>query len=230
MEAKLLNVTKNPIGLIYKAYRVCYSKFDYDELMRACPNIPTAHVLKLDKEDEDAIQKQMNFISDKCKLSMKTPHTSPLEHVSMTWYLKDVPRYVMAQLTRHRTGKFNVQSQRYVNAEAFGFDMPDLQYLDDVQREAASAGIKLISETLIDAYEKLIELGVRKEDARTILPEATTCNMIVTMDLGNFVKYLAQRLDKSAQGRHRELAGLMLNAVESTDRYLAKLILDILLQ
>ena len=109
MKIELVNITNNPIETIYKAYRICYSKGGFNEI-----KIPSK-------------EKMIEFI----KPLMAENHTSPLEHVSFTFNIEGISRACLAQITRHRTGKFNVQSQRYVDGSNFDFVIPDLSYIED---------------------------------------------------------------------------------------------------
>ena len=60
------------------------------------------------------------------------------------------------------------------------------------------------------AYKKLIELGVPEEDARYILPEACTTNIVVTMNARELLHFFKLRLCNRAQKETREMAELML--------------------
>lgn len=44
--------------------------------------------------------------------------------VSFTFGIEGVSRALLAQITRHRIASFSVQSQRYVNKEAFEYIIP----------------------------------------------------------------------------------------------------------
>lgn len=190
MKVELINITNNPIKTVFDAYRICYAKGGY-------------HAIK-EKTDDEMIA----FI----KPLMAEMHTSPLEHVSMTFYIEGVSRACLSQITRHRTGKFNVQSQRYVEGSNFDFVIPNLDYIADIEKKAKSE--QVIKEQFgadKTSYSLLKALGVKNEDARAILPNATTCNMIVTFDLNNFRKMYAQRNCVHAQAEIRELAKMMMD-------------------
>lgn len=190
MKVELINITNNPIKTVFDAYRICYAKGGY-------------HAIK-EKTDDEMIA----FI----KPLMAEMHTSPLEHVSMTFYIEGVSRACLSQITRHRTGKFNVQSQRYVDGSNFDFVMPNLGYIgNENTRKIAEKNIRDFYNNTKAMYDYLKVLGVRKEDARVVLPNATTCNMIVTFDLNNFRKMYAQRNCVHAQAEIRELAKMMMD-------------------
>lgn len=64
-------------------------------------------------------------------------------------------------------------------------------------------------------YRSLIKKGMKPEDARYVLPEATMTNIAVTMNLREFMSFYALRTDKAAQWEIRELAEQMLDTLES---------------
>lgn len=195
MEVKLINITDNATELIYKAYRTCYSKDIFEEI-----TVPKYK------------EKMNNWIKEKIDLG----HESPLEHVSMTFSITGLSRAAQQQLTRHRTSKFSVQSQRYVDGNNFGFAVPELDYItDETTKYVIKEHYKRLFETSKKQYNDLIKMGVKKEDARNILPIATTGNILVTMDLRNFRNFLGQRLCKHAQSEIRELANEMCKLVKA---------------
>lgn len=193
MKVKLIDITENPIEKIYKAYRICYSKDNWEDIK-----------VKSEKE-------MCGFIIP----LMMEQHSSPLEHVSFSFAIEGISRACLAQLTRHRTFKFNVQSQRYVEGKNFDFVMPDLSYITHFSSRIHSREIiEEVFDSIRDCYDTLITLGVKKEDARAILPQATTCNLVVTMDLNNFRNFLRQRLCVHAQKEIRELSQEMVKLLK----------------
>lgn len=193
MKVSLIDIINNPIEKIYKAYRICYSKDSWDNIK-----------IKSEKEMCDFIVPLM-----------MEQHTSPLEHVSFSFAIEGISRACLAQLTRHRTFKFNVQSQRYINAENFSVVMPDLSYIGDKEKEQMTREYMWsMYEEIFDLYKVMVRNGVKKEDARAILPQATTCNLIVTMDLNNFRNFLRQRKCIHAQKEIRELAFTMIDLLK----------------
>jgi thymidylate synthase (FAD) len=55
-------------------------------------------------------------------------------------------------------------------------------------------------------YERLIKEGVKKEDARFVLPEATTTELVVTGNFQAWIDFIKLRADKHAQWEIREVA------------------------
>ncbi|AYR04329.1 thymidylate synthase [Clostridium phage CPD1] len=202
MKVSLIDITNNPIEKIYKAYRICYSKDSWEDI-----KIP----LENEGRPDLSCKKMCDFIVP----LMMEQHSSPLEHVSFSFAIEGISRACLAQLTRHRTFKFNVQSQRYINAENFSVVMPDLSYIGDKEKEQMTREYMWsMYEEIFDLYKVMVRNGVKKEDARAILPQATTCNLIVTMDLNNFRNFLRQRKCIHAQKEIRELAFTMIDLLK----------------
>ena len=58
----------------------------------------------------------------------------------------------------------------------------------------------------LELYKELIENGTKKEDARFVLPEATTTELIVTGNFQAWLDFIQLRADKHAQWEIREVA------------------------
>ena len=61
-------------------------------------------------------------------------------------------------------------------------------------------------------YKSLLDDGMKPEDARYVLPEATKTDIIVTMNLREFMSFYKARSDKAAQWEIRELAEDMMRS------------------
>ena len=72
-------------------------------------------------------------------------------------------------------------------------------------REFLNSGLRL--------YDKLVNNGVAKEDARAILPNAASTNLVMTCNLRELIHICNLRLCKRAQAEIRELVGLMRDEV-----------------
>ena len=109
-------------------------------------------------------------------------------------------RAVQNQLVRHRSMSFAVQSQRYCNysKDKFGnevsFVLPS--WVDDGSADAnLMAGSMIVAET---AYFELLKRGWKPEQARSVLPNSTATEMVVTGFLSDWIKLFNLRTDKSA--------------------------------
>ena len=116
---------------------------------------------------------------------MRERHGSPFEHGYFRFLVK-APIFVVREHHRHRAGhSYNEWSGRYSKLEA-EFYVPDnvrtqvgkpgaysFEPVDEATREAARREIEENAERAFEAYERLLEQGVAKEVARTVLPLST---------------------------------------------------------
>lgn len=129
-------------------------------------------------------------------------HTSIVEHVSFTFEISDISRACAQQLTRHRIASYGMQSQRYVDQSDFEVILPDELFDNPDAFKIAIDTIARINWT----YNQLRNLGIKKEDARAILPLCTTTTLIATFNARSLINFFELRCDKAAQGEIRELA------------------------
>lgn len=150
-EVEIMNITPEPIETIYKAYRQCYAKGKAKDIV-----IPTTLVqvgsTRCYAVDYD---KMTNFITP----LMNDGHTSPLEHCCVTFAVSGVSRTLTHQLVRHRTGKYNQQSQRYIEFKEFEFVLPP-RFAN--HRMAKEEFMKAMEEDA-EHYENLKEIGIALE-------------------------------------------------------------------
>jgi thymidylate synthase (FAD) len=117
------------------------------------------------------------------------------------------------QIARHRGASISQESQRYVDAKHNrGFVYPP-----DVPEEAESM-LGAWYRGSLEMYESLREAGVKKEDARFILPMGMVTRMVVSFNYMELLHFLKLRVDKHAQWEIRDIARQMLSqAVLVTD-------------
>jgi thymidylate synthase (FAD) len=140
------------------------------------------------------------------KARIREGHESLIEHASMTFEISEVSRACTHQLVRHRIASYSQESQRYVEMSAPEFVVPPAVAASPQAMEVWDE----FTGQVADAYRRLRELGVRKEDARFVLPNATATRIVVTMNLRSLRHFFEVRCDKAAQWEIRELAQEML--------------------
>ncbi|WNS74253.1 FAD-dependent thymidylate synthase [Bacillus sp. DTU_2020_1000418_1_SI_GHA_SEK_038] len=155
-------------------------------------------------------------------------HTSTMEHLNFTFAIEGISRSLLAQLTRHRHFSYSVQSQRYnkleTTSKSGGFDyvIPASVEKNDQTLDMYSIAMERIQ----DIYDDLRKYGVPAEDARYILPNAATCNLVLTGNLRSILDFYGKRSAKQAQWEIRELAekikGEVVNAECWTEQFFGK--------
>lgn len=155
-------------------------------------------------------------------------HWTPVEMVEFKFHVK-IPVFVARQWIRHRTANVNEVSARYTEMKDEMY-LPPLQHIsaqskDNKQgRELQSfpedvandiqAIINESNERQYDVYQKLLELGVARELARTVLPVGHYTEWYWKIDLRNLMNFLALRLDPHAQWEIRVYAEAMAEIVK----------------
>jgi thymidylate synthase (FAD) len=133
-------------------------------------------------------------------------HLSMFEHATATFLVEGVSRACTHQLVRHRLASYSQQSQRYVNEQGFEYVTPPT--VGDNQK--AKRRYEEAVESARKAYKELLELGVPKEDARFLLPNACATKIVVTMNFRELMHFIQMRTEKGAQWEIRALALEML--------------------
>jgi len=135
-------------------------------------------------------------VGELLKFLARHKHTTPFEHAFITFKVK-APIFVFRQWHRHRTQSFCELSGRHV-------ELPPECYIPPELSNSSSA--KTVVKTAFEAYSKLLELGVRRELARIILPLGTYSEMYASANLWNWIRFLKLRLHKTAQREIRQYA------------------------
>jgi thymidylate synthase (FAD) len=134
-------------------------------------------------------------------------HASVIEHASFTFSVEDVSRAMTHQLVRHRIASYSQQSQRYVTYDTLEKYVTPPSINGNAQaRKTFNDALENVSET----YGKLLKMGIPKEDARFILPNAAKTNIIVTMNARELRHFFNLRCCARAQWEIREVAVEML--------------------
>jgi len=159
--------------------------------------------LSLDKITEGS---EKNFIRN----SIKRGHLSIIEHASASFRINGASRSFTHQLVRHRIASYSQQSQRYVNESEFNYIIPPA-----VSENSEAAEIfRNFIESSRKAYNSLIEKGVRKEDARFILPNALESEIVFSANFRELRTIFLLRLKKSAQWEIRRVCVEMLKIMQ----------------
>lgn len=127
-----------------------------------------------------------------------------LHHGSATFLFEGISRTCTHQLVRHRLASFSQESQRYVDLNKGGWQaVVPRAMLDNPE------AMRVMESFWQDAEEKYAELrslGIRKEDARFLLPNAAETRIVTTMNFAAWSHFLWLRaVDKAAQWEIRAM-------------------------
>jgi thymidylate synthase (FAD) len=155
---------------------------------------------------------------------LRRGHFGPFEHIQAFFAVEGLSRSAMAQVTRHRHMSFDVQSQRYCDFSEKNIVVPpgdknnpgagDVvlgQYdgpAEDFTGKDAFEGHFLNS---VELYERLIEQGMAKEDARFVLPIGVEVDLTFSANARTLMHFFDLRKNMKAQWEAREFATQVLD-------------------
>lgn len=162
---------------------------------------------------------------------MKNKHATPFEHVIFKFYIK-CPIFVAREWFRHRWSSFNEMSMRYYVPEKMDFYTPSpLAFRQQVGKpghykfelirdtEAYSKALEMMENvyaTAESAYRKMIEMGVAKEVARSVLPVGQYTEFVWTVNARSLINFLSLRNDSNAQQEIQEYAKIIESIFQET--------------
>jgi thymidylate synthase (FAD) len=120
------------------------------------------------------------------------------DHSSATFLFEGISRTCTHQLVRHRLASFSQESQRYVDLSRGGWKaiVPDAI----ANHPVAQAELDEFWHIAEEKYAKLRALGIRKEDARFLLPNAAETRIVATMNFAGWSHFFWLRaVDMAAQ-------------------------------
>ena len=152
------------------------------------------------------------------KYLIKHKHWSPFEMASMQVEI-NTTRAIAAQVLRHRSFSYQEFSQRYsAVGDLPGIQLPHLRTqdlknkqashddLDPAVRERLEKEIAKLYANSQDLYEFLLDQGVAKECARSILPLGTPTRMYMSGSIRSWIHYIEIRAGIETQLEHRLIA------------------------
>lgn len=180
MPVKLLRHTPDPDLTVASAARLCYSDVSAAQLAERMSDAQVARLL------EHVI---------------RSGHHSTMEHASFTFAIDGLSRAASHQLVRHRLASYSQQSQRWVAFSQADYVTPSSIARDPALEQAFHDGMR----SSFALYCRLLEAGVPTEDARYVLPNATTTRLVMTMNARELLHVCSVRLCRRAQWEIRAL-------------------------
>lgn len=158
MKVSLIAHTSDPVKVLWTAARVCKVE-----------DSPPQELFSSAMLGEDMLEVLRRV--------WQAGHLSVFEHVNLTYAISNISRVCLAEFTRHRVGiTYSVKGQRMPLDVAYYMTPPSI-YGDPycLYQEAVHKAIL--------SYKQLLAAGVPAEDARYVLPQATVCNLVCTVNL-----------------------------------------------
>jgi len=159
-------------------------------------------------EDNPNVEKLIRYL-------IKHKHWSPFEMASMCIEIKTT-RAIAPQILRHRSFSFQEFSQRY--AVATEINVPDLRRqdmknrqnsIDDLPEEKVEFLQQQIDNhyrSAMDIYNSMLDNGVAKECARSVLPMSTATRLYMSGTIRSWLHYVDLRADNGTQREHMQIA------------------------
>lgn len=178
------------------------------------------HKSELDAKDE----KLINYL-------IRHKHTSTLEHCTMTFRFT-VPLFIRSQHHRHRTWSYNEISRRYTEFDMQFYEPKFFRTQSESNRQAsnddafdplvifprplypamtAAGAVKEHNKMSLKLFERLLEVGVCREQARGVLPQNMYTQYYGTANLSNILKFVDLRLHEGAQWEIQQVAQAVLD-------------------
>jgi thymidylate synthase (FAD) len=153
---------------------------------------------------------------------------TPFEHNAFRFHVR-TPIFVAREWFRHRVGSFNEFSMRYAKAtDDFYVPAPEdvrtqvgkpgsytFEEVDPEVAEATREELRAVYESAFAAYERLVELGVARELARSVLPVGAYTEFFWTVNARSLMNFVSLRAAETAQREIRRYA-------DACERFLAE--------
>ena len=168
-------------------------------------------------EMDDRAKGLINFL-------LTNKHATPFEHVIFKFYIK-CPIFIAREWFRHRWSSFNEMSMRYYIPDVIHYYLPNSKAVRQQVGKPGHYSFELIKDkdthvktiqimqdaynAADSAYRKLLELGLAKEVARSVLPVGQYTEFIWTVNARSLMNFLSLRNDSHAQQEIREFAEII---------------------
>jgi len=214
-------VTRSDYSKTIHIYNDAIGKVEYVEHMGSDLTVVNSARVSFGAKKEELDDRDRKLI----KYLIKHRHTSTLEHNVVTFRFC-VPLYVRSQHHRHRTWAYNEISRRYTDADIKFYEPSAFRTQHKSNRQASNAEalinpilscgsdcdemVGLHHQMSLDLFERMIEAGVCREQARGILPQNMYTEYYGTVNLNNLLKFIDLRTHEGAQWEIQQLANACL--------------------
>lgn len=137
----------------------------------------------------------------------KVGHIDVMEEAELSVWI-ECSRTASHQIVRHRTQHHLQASQRYIKVQE-----PEILIPPSIAALKLSGEYQIFLSSVTEAYEaydRLTNAGVRKEDARFVLPNCALTKMKAKANLANWRKFISLRSDSTAQWEVRAISNAVL--------------------
>lgn len=163
----------------------------------------------------ESARNPQKLIEDLAKLG----HHSVFEHAYYTFKIEGISRACLAQLTRHRHASYTVRSQRYCDESETKLIIPK-----EIKKEEKLMKMwNKLNEHINEIYKMFTDNSIKREDARSILPQSTSTDLYMSLNLRELMHIHKLRSTSDAQEEIRELVDKMVKEITFFNRGLTLL-------
>lgn len=148
-------------------------------------------------------------------------HDSITDHDYLVFALENVTPLVEQIIIQERFSSFTIKSRREVDFSKVGFITPDFRdkkYKILKNNSLLKQKYRKHMHFLFKSYQKLVDLGLKKEDARFVLPYSFHGNIIMGIDAHTLKNWLI-KLTKGKESNISELKELGIKLYNIMDKY-----------
>ena len=181
-------------------YFIIESKIDGIEILK---QIELAGRTSYKSEDHITNYSAEEFV----KMIMSRGHLSVIEHQFITVRVI-CDRGVSHEIVRHRLASYTQESTRYCNYTKgkFGNEITVIKPCFWNENDEKYLIWKQTIEQTELSYNKLIQLGASPQEARSILPNSLKTEIVITMNLREWLHFFTLRTSEVAHPQMREIA------------------------
>ena len=168
----------------------------------------------------DGVSKGDNADSKLVRFLMKHNHGTPMESIIFKFHIK-CPIFVQRHIVKHRMTSMNEISARYVEVTDEWYTPQHFRQQSSSNRQASGENIEtdknenlkvLFDEKAKEIYEfykTLLDQGVSREQARSILPQGMMTQFYLTLNLRSLMNLVYLRNSPDAQWETQQIAAGM---------------------
>ena len=195
---------------IIEPYFEIIDEIDYEMILRKIEGIGRVCYKSEDNIKEGSSELFINKI-------IKSGHESVIEHESISVRVV-CDRGVSHEIVRHRIASYSQESTRYCNysKQKFGNELTFIKPI--FWKEGSDEYIIWENEmkNTEQAYMRLISLGAKPQEARSILPNSLKTEIVMTMNLREWRHFFKLRTSVAAHPQMREIASMILKEFKQT--------------
>ncbi|AQW88485.1 thymidylate synthase, flavin-dependent [Campylobacter pinnipediorum subsp. caledonicus] len=200
---KITLLTHTPLNVCSHAIRTCWQSFE---------------------RGDNGGEKDIELID---RVGNKFKHASTLEHIHYTFYIQDISRALLQELSRHRMASLSVKSTRYTLKELKNenpFIQDDKFDYENAQRYIVLTQNELIDNASIKALENLRHIlsttTTSLDIVKYCLPECYKTELTWSINARALQNFISLRSSKAALWEIRQLANEIYKAIPQEHKFI----------